>query len=304
MHRRGKTTWLDLQQAAAVDIEELKKHVPKFEEEDSQVLLRVGQRPHLEQRQGYSLLVLFFPVYNRATREIEPAEIDFVLNHEFLATAHDGRLSTLLDLLAEARDHHPAIDALMEQGPRHLVVGILERLLAACNPMLDHISVDLHEIDQQIFRGQSRKTVREILIARRNITDFRKIMQAHKNTLKKLLEDVSRDAASDAPLRLSIESLINRTKDIWDHLESYKESIVDLHDTHESLISDNLNEIMKKYTTMSVVIFSMTLVASLFSLRAGGTPLVGNRFGFWLVAGLLVLVALGMLEYFKKRKWL
>ncbi len=304
-YRHHETTWQDLQNAGSSDIEALRRQHPTFLELDVAEILKVGQRPHLEQRSDYVFLVLLFPVYNRATRGIEPAEVDFFLTEHELITVHDGRLTPMQEALTEMDRHSPSLETAMGQGPQLLLLALLERLLSYCNPMLDHISLDIHAIDEQIFKGSQRQTVREILITRRNITDVRKIMQAHKNTLKKFLDVVLKDGNGQTQvLKVTLESLITRTKEIWDHLESFKESIIDLHATNESLLSNSLNDIMKNYTTMSVVIFSMTLVATTFGLGARSTPLIEHPGAFWFISGLLVLVALGMVEYFKKRKWL
>lgn len=298
-------TWLDLQPVTADDIPQLIHEVPALLPVDVDDIVKIGQRPHLERRADYLFLVLLFPVYNRATRSIEPAEVDFLVTDKLVITAHDGRLPALMHALAAAKHQTPDGRELLSLKPLELLTTLLERLLAACNPMLDHISLDLRSIDDAIFQSPNRKAVREILITRRNITDFRRIMQAHKSTLKKLADDVAeRGNGLGQTLEISVNALITRTKDIWDHLESFKESIVDLHATNESLLSNRLNEIMRNYTTMSVVIFSMTLVATLFSVNAGGTPIIGRSFGFWFLAALLVVLALGMLEYFRKRKWL
>lgn len=304
-YRGPATTWLDLQDATVESMAELKRRFPSWLKPDLDAAVKIGQRPHLEERPNYLFLVLLYPVYNRASRAIEPAEVDFFVTADSLVTVHDGRLTPMNVALTAVEQRTEEGQRLIDKRPRELLLALLERLITYCNPMLDHISIDLRAIDAEIFTGSNRRTVREILITRRNVTDFRRIMQAHKNTLKKFLDVVNRaNDGQTQPLKVMLESLINRTKEIWDHLESFKESIVDLHQTNESLLSHNLNEIIKNYTTLSVVIFSMTLVATTFGLGARGTPLVERPGAFWLISGLLVLVALGMVEYFKKRKWL
>lgn len=300
----GNVTWLDIQGATADDVGKLAQEFAAFAQVDRDDILKVGQRSRLEAREGYLFLLLLFPVYNRATRAIEPSEVDFFVTDRVLVTTHDGRLTPLTQSLA-AVAHPETRQRLLTRSPSGLLIALLERLLDYCNPMLDHLSLDLHAIDAAIFQTTNRRTVREILIARRNITDVRRIMQGHKNTLKKLADVVAKRNDADARAHgLALGALISRTKDLWDHLEGFKESIVDLHATNESLLSNRLNEIIQHYTSISVIIFSMTLVATTFGLGARATPLVHWPGAYWLIAGLLVLVALGMLEYFRKRKWL
>ncbi len=140
---------------------------------------------------------------------------------------------------------------------------------------------------------------------RRNITDYRRISQSHKNTLKRLVEILPLNNLPNVRETLPMfERTITRTKEIWDLLESYRESIETVYETNESLISYKLNDIMRTFTTMSVMIFFMTLIATVFAIRARGTPLLEAPFAFWLVVAIIALSGMAARQFFKKRRLL
>jgi magnesium transporter len=91
---------------------------------------------------------------------------------------------------------------------------------------------------------------------------------------------------------------------VWSTLETQKESINALHETNESIINLRTNEVMKVLTGISVVTFPLTLLATVFAIRAPGTPFVQSALGFWIIFGLIIIGAVGMVVIFKKRKWL
>jgi magnesium transporter len=171
--------------------------------------------------------------------------------------------------------------------------------------MLDHISVDIQRAEQNIFRGKEKDMVEQILASRRNIVNFRKVMQAHKNILKKL-QHANHEIQLFEPSKADVYfgSIIDKAKDIWDTLESFKETIEALQDTNESLISFKLNQIMKTFTIISVVIFALTLVATLFGMNVNGTPFVDQPIGFWIVIFVEVIVAGLFIFFFRRKKWL
>ena len=75
--------------------------------------------------------------------------------------------------------------------------------------------------------------------------------------------------------------------------------------TNASLISFKLNDIMKFLTIISVITFPLTLVAGIFSMRAeNGMPFIGLPYGFWIVISIMAILALSMIWFFTKKKWL
>jgi magnesium transporter len=130
-------------------------------------------------------------------------------------------------------------------------------------------------------------------------------MQAHKNVLKKL-RTANHHLKLFDPLKADgyFDNLIECMKEIWEGVESAKESIDVLYDTNESLISFRLNQIMKTFTTISVIIFVLTLVATLFGMGARDTLFLHSPFGFWLIIFVEIMVGGLVLWFFKNRRWL
>ncbi len=295
--------WTDCSQPTPEDLEHLRErfHLYPIHLQD---IRNAGQRPKLDQTPDYLFLVLLFPVYNRTTRELLPSEIDFIITKDAVVTIHDGSLASFNELASLLREHESIQHRALSDGSVGFVYACLDRLLSACNPMLDHISRDLRTIEQKIFNGAEREMVGDILISRRNVTDFRRIMQAHRNTLRKFVEAAeNRKLFGTHAQTTAFNQLIEQTKEIWEHLESSKETVEALHATNESLISHNLNVIMRKYTTISVIIFAMTLVAALFAIEVDGQPLLHLDFGFWYIVLVEAILGVGLYFIFKRIRW-
>jgi magnesium transporter len=303
----GSFRWINITGATASDTPEIKylrENFPYFTALDLKDCINNGQRPKMEIYPKYAFMVLLFPMYNRQTREIESSEIDFFISKDFLITVHDDKLPSMQQMFNECKTHgvHPQPHC---GNPLLLTTEITNRQLGLCLPMLDHISLDLHAIERLIFRGQEKSMVREILIARRNVVDFRKIMQAHKYVMKKLgSANRSLGLFDTQQADLLLNNAIERTKEIWDHLEAFKEAVEALQQTNESLISFRLNDIMKTYTSISVIIFTLTLVATIINARLPHTPLIETQYGFYFLLVILGVVASIAVLIFKRRRWI
>lgn len=262
------------------------------------------QRPKLVERDGYLFMILQFPVYNRETKKIHASEIDFFILPDKLITVHNDELVPLERFYNTCQKEKALQKNLLYRSAWMLLYQLLEALLLSCFPMLNHISWDTDEVEKKIFTNFTRETISEILNIRRNIVYFRKAMREHKNVIKKLGEKSQKFQTSQS-LAQYFEELIEYTKEIWDLLENYQNSIDALHETHESLADFRLNSIIKTLTVFSVIILPLTLLANIFSVNTlGGMPFINHPLGFWSVVLIIVLGSVGMYIYFKKRGWI
>ena len=142
-----------------------------------------AQRPKIDTHEDYLFLVLQFPVYDDKTNRIRATEVDFFIGKDYLITIHDDKLGPLHDFHKMCREFEHYRHTHMSANPSVLLYQILDRLLDYCFPMMDHISMDIEHVEDNIFEGKEREMVKEILLIKRNITDFRKIMQSHKNII-------------------------------------------------------------------------------------------------------------------------
>jgi magnesium transporter len=86
-------------------------------------------------------------------------------------------------------------------------------------------------------------------------------------------------------------------------LENYKEVVEALEATNESVISHNVNDVLRVLTIFSVFFLPLTLISGIFGMN-NLIPGEGTALGFWVVIGVMVSVIAGMWFYFRKRDWL
>ena len=95
-----KLSWLNIINISEKEINYLRKKF-KFNQLDlaDSSVHKHAQRPKILVRPNYFFMVLIFPVYNRKTREIKPAEIDVFATKDHLITMHYNQLKPLKDFL-------------------------------------------------------------------------------------------------------------------------------------------------------------------------------------------------------------
>ncbi|MDA2936105.1 magnesium transporter CorA family protein [Patescibacteria group bacterium AH-259-L05] len=295
-------TWIDISRVGQVEMSYLEKNFGVRPLHASDCLSKI-QRPKLASASKYIFMVLLFPLYHRKTRKITPAEIDFFISSHTLITVHRNELSSLINFFNRCQISKSQQEKYFTGSPATLLYEILNRLFSYCGPILDNIHLNTESIEENIFRGNEKRMVREILISKTNIVNFRKIMQVHRAIISKLIEKSS-TFFSAGKLKAYFEELIETTEDIWQNLENMNQTIEALERTNNSLISYQLNDVIKILTTISVIVLPITLLASIFGMNLKFMPFIEHPLAFWLIVGLMGLAFLVIIFFFKKRKWL
>jgi magnesium transporter len=302
--KTGRLTWVNMTTAGKKEINYLARNF-KFHHldlEDSYAS-HYAQRPKIVEHPDYLFFILLFPYYSRRDREIRSAEIDFFVTPTHLITVHNEELAPLVNFFNHAKIDNKEKAKYLGGAPSKLLYEILNQLLLECFPMLDHISIDIGNVQRKIFSGFEKQMMREILVIKRNIINFRNAMHEHKKTIRKIIANNSRHFPGEE-LALYYDNLVDQAKNIWDILENQKDTIAALEDTNNALVSFRLNVVMKTLTVFFVIAFPLTFFAAIFGMNTVAMPIIGWPYDFWIVLGLMALTSAIIALVLKKKRWL
>src|SRR5688500_14831576 len=100
-------------------------------------------------------------------------------------------------------------------------------------------------------------------------------------------------------------------RDVHDHLtrvvdlaESYRDLISGSLEAYLSVVSSRLNEIMKVLTIFSAIMLPLTFIAGVYGMNFDNMPELRSRYGYFATLLIMGVVAVGMLFFFWRRRWL
>jgi magnesium transporter len=124
--------------------------------------------------------------------------------------------------------------------------------------------------------------------------------------LREVLGQILRD---ESPL-ISAESRVF-LRDVYDHtiqvveaIETYRDLMAGLMEIYLSAVSNRLNEVMKVLTIVSTIFIPLSFLAGIYGMNFEHMPELRWRFGYPIAVGGMIAVGLGMLAYFRHRRWL
>jgi len=288
--------WLDIENPNKDTMQFLGDHF-SFHPLDIEDCLSVIERPKLDEYDDYFFLVLHIPVFVKQTRRLMPFTVNIFIGNNFIVTVHQGPCKPI----QTTYDHIAEDQTILEKGSGYLLHRILDALIDYNFPILNKIYRNIQNVEDDIFKESSTKNVRTILLIRTNILIFRNIIFPQRKLLK-TLEIKDMDFLIEA-LEVYFSDLVDHIEKIWDTLENYKELVEGVHEAHQSLLSNKINDIMRILTIFSVVILPLTLISGVYGMNIG-LPLMSLPWAFFIILATMLIISIGMLIYFKFKDWI
>jgi magnesium transporter len=268
---------------------------------DLEDVLSKRQRPKVDDYPEYLFVVLHFPVFDKTIQRLNAAELDIFLGPDFLITLSNVELLPVTRLFGRCRDDEALRDELFTKGSGRLLYEVLDDLFDYCFPILDKIGHKLDSIEDEMFEGHAEDVVRDISNVKQEIISYRKIIKPERATLR-LLERHTERFLPEA-LELYFDDIVDATERIWDLLDNYKEVVEALEGTNESVIQHRQNDVLRLLTVFSVIILPLTLITGIFGMNVN-FPGFGTAEAFWAIVGVMVGALLGMVAFFRLKRWL
>src|SRR3954468_4569963 len=296
----GGLRWINIERPGPVDQAWLEEHF-EFHPLDYEDVRSRNQRPKIDVYDDYLFIVLHFPVFDKQVGRLNTGELDIFVGPDFLITIPNVPLQPVEYLFERCRSNEQVRDELFSKGPGYLLYKVVDSSFDYCFPMLRKIGNKLDRLEGEIFEGRSEEVVRDISNAKQEIINFRKIIRPQRPVLRDLERTKQRYMAED--MEIYFDDIIDASERIWDMLENYKEVVEGIESTNRSLISTSRNDSLRVLTAFSVVLLPLTLIASIWGMNVG-IPGKNTIHAFWIIVGVMVVVLVGSLSYFRHRRWL
>lgn len=294
--------WIDIIKPTIKEIKMLEQNF-NFHELLLEDCLTEHQRSKVDDYDDYCFMVLHLPRYKKDLMRLDAQEIDIFFGDGYLITLHEGELKPLnifSDSCSLSEDERKEY---MSEGSALLLYEIIKRLFDYCFPMLDKIGSMIDDINKKIFKDTSRSMLENISRVKMQTINYRMVIKPMRPVILSLEKVIRKYLPED--MEMYFDDITDKTEKIWNMLENYKEAIDSIDSTFSSLTNQRINNLMKTFTIIQVIILPMVLVGGLFSMNIKGIPLSELNTGFWYVFGMILVptTLIGLIMIIKRKKW-
>ncbi|OHA88390.1 MAG: hypothetical protein A2653_02375 [Candidatus Zambryskibacteria bacterium RIFCSPHIGHO2_01_FULL_43_25] len=293
--------WVDLQNPEA---EEIKSIMEEFgiNPEAANELSSPSVKSRIDFYKDFLYIILQFPVFKHSHSESTKQEVDFLVGRNFVITARYDTIDAL-----EKFKKMVEVSSVLDKGESAGASSVM--FFAMVNEMYKALSDELAftedwvaKVEEEIFIGKEREMVISLSHISRVLLNFKKITDFHREVLESL--DVYGKSMFGDQFSVLARAAFQEYFKIQHMINNSLESVTELRETNNSLLSTKQNETMKVLTIMAFATFPLSLIASIFGMNTVYLPIVGRPLDFWIVMAIMAGAVALMLIFFKSKRWL
>jgi len=295
-----KLTWVDIEQPTEMETEYLAEHYP-FHPLDLDDCRSKMQLPKIDEYEDYFFMIFHFPVFNPEARVTTPSQVAIFIGEDYLITLHQGDLKPLVTLFRACETNEKAREESMGRSSGFLLYLILDRLVNYCFPILNRVGENIDEVEERIFGENPRAALAAVAVLRRDIISFRRIIRPQTEAVE-TLEQKEWPVFKEDP-EIYFGDIADHLRKIRDTLDDYRDVVEGLSDTNDVMITFRTNEVMRVLTIIATITLPLTLVASIYGMNIK-LPFAESSLSFPIMVIVMVCIIVGMLAFFRSRRWI
>lgn len=218
---------------------------------------------------------------------------------------HPGLLVTIGaiegDVYDSIRDRlQNPLDPLRNKKTDYLLYVLLDRLVDAYFDVISEIEDDVEDLEERVLHIHAQENLHEIRTLKRDLLYMHKHIWPLRDVLSRLSHGEQKISEET---QLYLRDVQDHLYQVLDSVDTMREVLSSLVDIYLSNASIKMNEIMKVLTIISTIFIPLTFIAGVYGMNFKVMPELDWLYGYPFIAGIMLAVALGLILYFKRKKW-
>ncbi|MDO8334685.1 MAG: magnesium/cobalt transporter CorA [Nitrosomonas sp.] len=263
-------------------------------------ILSTHQRPKLEEYEDFLYLVIKgISINEEKDFSLQYEQISILLLANHVITFKEKSDDTFDPIYNHLQNPN---GRLRQLGSDYLAYVILDTIVDEYFIVEDGLDEIIDPLEDNILFNSNKEMLQTVQQIRRGLIS----MKRNISPLRELLATIQR---ADTPLLK--EKTLRYYGDVYDHvlrvtdaLESYRERISAMHDIYLSSISNKMNETMKILTIFASIFIPLTFIAGIYGMNFEYMPELKWRWAYPTLWVIFITIGVGLLVFFKKKKWM
>ncbi|MBO8092449.1 MAG: magnesium/cobalt transporter CorA [Prosthecochloris sp.] len=296
---RPTTTWINIDGLGDIDIIDAAGRMFGINTLVLEDILHTGQRPKIEEFEDYLFIVLRMISCERQSEEVVEEQLSLILKGNMVISFQEKPgdvFNPLRERVIQGKSR------IRKHGADYLAYALIDIVVDNYFHVLDRVELRLELLDEELFTDSSGESTF------RDISDLKKdLILLRKSTwpLRDIINAITRNE-----FEVIEEKNLIYFRDIYDHiihvidiLETFRDMVAGMHDTYMNYVNNRMNEIMKVLTVIATIFIPLTFIAGIYGMNFRHMPELEWQWGYFGILGVMVAIFIGMIGYFRKKKW-
>lgn len=265
-------------------------------------VMNTYQKPKVESYEDGHLFITLKMLHldKNSPGDIWSEHVSLILGKNYLISFQEEQSS---DMFSPIIDRLKAsVGKTRRSGPDYLLYALIDVIVDNYFLLLEKLSDQLDSLEEEVINGKHSRSFGDLYTLKRELTYSRRIIWPLRDMLAQLIR-------ADDPL--VSKKVFPYLRDVNDHvmqiiesLDAYRDLLASLVDVHLSTISNRMNEVMKTLTIFSAIFMPITFIVGVYGMNFDHMPELHQPYGYHATWAVMIAVTLGMVLYFRWKKWM
>lgn len=268
-------------------------------------ILNTHQRTKMDVFDDHIFISLKMLTYNSEAKTLGAEQLSLLAGDNYVITFQEKKGDIFDPLRNRIKNSKGRV---RKVGADYLAYALIDSVVDNYFKVLENIGEVIEEMEEDLVTNPVPDTLQRI-------HDLKKVMIYLRKSVWPLREIISGLQREESPLikestNIYIRDLYDHTIQVIDTVETFRDMISGMLDVYLSSISNRMNEIMKVLTIFAVIFIPLTFIAGIYGMNFNpekspfNMPELNWYLGYPFALGLMAIVGLGMLFYFRRKNWM
>ena len=262
-------------------------------------VVNTNHRPKAEEHEDYLFITLKTLKLIESDKDVVIDQVSLLIGQHWLLTLQEegaDTFGTIKERIRSAQGHIP------QRKADYLFYRLIDIIVDNYFLLTDALGVAIEELEDKIIADPDENMHDEIYQLRKKIALIKKAIVPLRDAISTIIRSDNNYISASTKDYFS---------DVYEHLVHVIEDINTLHETLNDLLnmymsglSNKMNEVMKVLTIFASIFIPLTFIAGVYGMNFKYMPELEQKYGYYLTWGAMLGVAVALLLYFRRKKWL
>jgi len=256
------------------------------------------QTPKVDDYGEYLFIVVLGLSFNQTKSELVTEEFDLFLGKNYVVTSFNSPRMPAVEKLKQRLKRD---ERLLTNGADSLCHALIDIIVDDYSEPLEILESELETLEDSVLSKPQAETLEKILHLKHSIMAVRRVVAPQRE----IINHLSRD---DYPLidlqsRLYFRDIYDHLVRVYDWVDILRDMATNALEVYLNATSLRLNEVMKALTIVSTIFLPLAFVAGVYGMNFHFMPEISWKWGYPMAWLIFLAIAIGMLAFFRRRKW-
>lgn len=261
-------------------------------------ILNTDERPKMNEDDTHIFIILKSLFFNKETRKAEFDQISMILGSNYLITIQETNTKYFEDVTKRL---YSGLSKIRTYSPDYLCYTLIDTLVDSYILNIEKLGNSIEE-QEKILLSSGKKIIQDIYHYKTELSYIRKNIRPVKEAMTRFITSDS-DLINErtyAYLR-DLEGLVTQALEA---IEIYYMMVSDQQNSYNTNISNNVNDVMKVLTIFSAIFIPLTFIVGVYGMNFEYIPALHYPNAYYILWAIMIIIAIVMLFFFKRKKWL